>query len=1202
MLPEIVSTYVLPDGTVSRTLNFEQREVSGLYLADKVDANFTIQPINANGELEVDITINGSTTTDFELVNEIGYHYVLKQKPNTSYIGDTLKITLTTYNYLDNGDFDSISVSYEFTITSFVIHSVSINNTIKNIDKKEIYGYINKPQQLIFYFDKTDISYHDINAEGDRFWDSTYNYIANYETIYDEGDPMYKIQSILSKLNSYDNNQTITIEEGGEPKEVRNPNYGVNSYLKLNDAQISDGNYTFNGNVDGINLSKNSLEVTKTDYSPKYLAVIFKVFFESGIWDITTVNTEKTNNYVINVNYKLEFKQATSWYEPTVITTEQEFVEMTSGGRYILANDLVLTNYSPIDVNLLEFDGNGRTIEIQSFASFNEEEIKAGLFKQVYENMIVKNVVVKYNSQEDNGDYTLGKVDTTGEITYKDICNNKNVNYTSAKFGGITAINNGMITNCEVQGQVVLSASNLEQKSISGGGDYKINFFIGGVVAENSSSGYITNSTSGLSIYSQSNIGGFVYENKGKIVSCAVEEQATIYGYNINLGNTIIVELAGFAVQNSGEISMSYVNLRKSSNSTYQGTMSAKDISAGFIYTNSGKVYDAYVQITETGVNNNTFAGFVYQNGGTIQRAYAFVNGGLKTNNNDSMFAPAGTKGLVDCIEIVVSGYANGIESGLATIAPADRYIRSAYESHNFAFGDNESAIWKINASTMPMLVSTLEKVKFSGTGMYNGLMPLYRVEKENDGEIEIAYRPNFAYYGTKQNPYIISDLASWNEYFTDGSTAYYRIINNVDFISVGDNPVTSTMTFSGNIQGNNMVLKNIMLYSTSSLESLGLFKKLESQKINGITNSVRNLTLTATSVWASKTTSVGVLAGVIENYNLYNITIDSSNVVMVGGNAVGGLAGIIHGEFNIAQITSNVGANSTRASTLDNYSVYTSKNNRKDATYNLNKVYYAGSVAGILDGYNNTSYNINEKDASGKIVRDISTKYYIVKNINVNGNITIIADSAGGAFGFVGERVKVEDVNINISGIIAGSQYSAGVAGENRGAIINANVTLSDDIFENSKYVSAGVVGFNVGGLVKDCNIKANIYKTAYGQIVAGAIGRNVNGVINNVSFDGELKGYIVGGFVGANYNRDIILKATSGSGAIEEQCKYNTYLIPSEQVEYSGITNFANLTLTESALSYMISTSNEYYTYKNTTDGSKELSAVTVKSKALG
>jgi len=1217
MLPEITVKYILPDGyTVGESIISDVKsQMKTLYLANGVDANFIVETKNANSDLEYTITAEKTDGTDnsdlanrYEFVNVVGNHYVLQRKadaiPSIDDLNKKIRVSFKTYAYLDNGDFELAECSIEFTIVKFVVHSVSVNNSIDNSNTQEIYGYVGKPVKLNFYFDEDDISYYDNDLNGEPFWDTVYEYSEGIENLYTNGSALNEIYTILKELNAYDDDYLIKQK---------------NDYLVLNNnSEIHNGDHKYNDDIDPskISLRYNELNVQngydkkleeqngkKVEVDdPKYLAVEFRLYKDKNTnnWSIDKYKptVEADLSYEVAKNYKLNFKNATAWYEPTVVHNEEDFLKMTSGGRYILAKNLVLRDYVPIDANLIEFDGNGRTITIENFGLFNEVNIQAGLFKQIYPDMIVKNVVVKYESIELHGNWTFGNVDNTN-ITYSDLCNNPSVNYESINFGGLTAVNNGIITNCFVQGRIAIKASTIEQKKFASGADYAINFFIGGMVAENTTTGYITNSTAELSIYAQANIGGFVYKNNGKIASCGVEKSTIIYAYNTGLEKTIVVQVAGFVVNNDNYISMSYVNLQN------QDNMSAKDISAGFVYSNSGSIIDAYVDISKTGLNNNTFAGFVYSNTGEISRAYSYINQGIRENSNDFMFATAGTTGLKNCIEFIVlkSGYENNVENGLTSLEIGVRYNKQYYQNQGFAFGDNKSAVWTIDVDEMPKLVSTKELVVYKGNLDYDGLLPLVENVETNEetGVDTISYKPNFAYYGTKENPYIISDLYSWKTYFENNTTSYFRIVKDIDFGSLGDNPNTSSITFKGNIQGNNMYLNNIMLYSTSTLNALGLFRDMQSANDSKIVNSVRNLTLKTTSVWASRTTAVGLLAGIIEDFNIYNITIDAENVIIVGGNAVGGLAGVVRGNFDIDQITTNVGANSTRASTQHNYSIYKSKNNKQGISANLSSVYYAGSVVGVLDGYTNSNFNINSK-------RDLTSKYLITRNIYVKGKISIIGDTVGGAFGFVGERVYLTNINANISGSLAGVQYSAGLVGENRGVIDNNNIAviLNDDMFKQSSHVSAGLVGFNLGGLVRNIKIQANIKKSGYGHIVGGVVGRNIYGAVNNVTVDGEFNAYFTGGIIGASYSDDMLLDANTGAGTLSADCKMNSsLLIPKEQIQYvdgEEIQNYQNIILTRRTMDYFLKVSQEFYSYKNNDEGENTLETIIIKNKVLG
>ncbi len=1218
MLPEIEVAHLLPnsqDGVVAGNASGKIAAVSGVYLANGVDSILRVKTKNTNTDVSIVITSDDGVESNYDIVKLTDNQYQLDCKAyNVNNVGKKFKVTFTAYSILENGDFDVAQCSIEFEITTFVIHGVSVNSSIDSSNGSEIYGYYNRDINLEIYFGKYDISFYDVSADGEFFHNTEYKYDKNYSSKYDSNTYLYQVYDILYKLNTYDGST------------------GINEYLVLNNNKRNSLDSTKyedveSGDIKNISLNKNILNVQE-EYSPKYLAVAFKMFYSSNIWEVENYKSTNTNtnNYVVDKNYYLNFRKATNWFEPTVINSVDEFKKMDFGGRYILNLDLVgnnaLTDYTPINKHILEFDGNGHTIEIKSFANFNDPSIQAGLFAKIYGEevvgdtsypaMIVKNVKVKYVSADFDGDneYSFGSINQDKDsVQYYDITNNSDIAYTDAKFGGIAAVNSGMITNCVVEGFVAVNASRLETQTGNSNEEYKINFNIGGVVAENASTGYVTNCRSELSIFSQSNVGGFVHTNNGKIVSSGVEENSTIYGYNEKLGNTIIVDIAGFVVENSGEISMSYVNLVKKNEillrvdggntKIYQGTMSAKDFSAGFVFNNKGVIYDVFAQISETGVNNNRFAGFADSNAGEITRVYTFINSGIKASKDDVMFVGQNTGTLKDCIQFVVDNSNSQIE-GLNSVSISLRNEKSCYEQYGFAFGDNKTAVWSIQAGTLPKIVSTQE-LKFEDFKK----LTISEIEDNVDDDVdEVKYEVDFANYGTKQNPFIIHDLETWNYRFDPTNninmTAYYRIIKDIDFTAVGKNPITSTVTFSGNIQGNNMALSGVMLYSTSSLSSIGLFEKVKGSVDKSVDNSIRNLTIRATSVWASSTKAVGILAGIIEDFNLYNINIDSNNLIIVGGNAVGGLAGVVRGEIDLDQITSNVGANSTRASTLVNYSIYMSRNNGSDVSYNLDKVYYAGSVAGIVDGYDRVNYNLSTQ-------REITREYFKVRNISVAGDVTVYGDTVGVAFGLIGERVSLNNLDVNVSGTLFGEQYSAGAVGENRGLLTNSTIKLADDVFRKSKYVSAGAVGFNLGGLVDNVEVKANIIKKDYAQTSGGIIGRNVNGVVSNVNYDGELFSYFAGGIIGANYNYQMMIDTTTGTGSISAECKINEKLIPKSQVTYSNnevaIDNFKNVSISLNSFNKFIENSKLAYSYKNDeNNNNNKLNLIIVKQKVLG
>ncbi len=1167
MLPSVTINHMLPNGRVGASVT-DQDNNNDNYIALNVDTEIRVDTKNVTEPVEVTLDTTGLTGS-YSVVNTYGNFWTITGAGSSDDLGQILTLKVKALSVADNGDTDETTASIKFKIVNYVVHGVSVNNSHNNIDNPDIYGNFDNPIELEFYFNSTDISY-----EGNRNHDK----VHRIGDIYDDTNNLLKsIYGILTTLNN-------------------NPD----DYLFLNTGIDSNGEFVvYLGSK--VSRDDNKLVVYK-DYDengPVYLAVDFNLDLISNLWEIpetTTTNCEDN----VQINYQLNFTSASSMVEPQLVRNADEFKDMADGENYyILGQDIELENYIPLDKNIKEFDGNGHTITIKSFdySGFEDVDLKAGLFKQIYKGMIVKNLKVKYvSTMQDGTGYSFGVVNR-GIKTFADLCANKEISYNSAQFGGLTAVNNGIITNCQVEGQVVLRASTVEEKVAENVGVFKI----GGLVATNAETGYITHSTTMLNIISQANIGGFIYENEGKIASSGVYD-ILVDSYNSNLGNRVVVDVAGFVVKNSGSITMSYVEL-------LTNTISAHDSGAGFVYNNSGSITDCYMEMTSTGDNSNEFSGFVHQNSGTVSTSYSYFNKGVLGENNYYFFTPNATEGIINCFEIVdlssnVGYEKSGVEN-LFTIDFDDKNLRSSYEWKGFAFGDNETAVWKYVAGKTPRLISTLEKVehvKNTGTATYYGLQNIVETKIYENGVETIKVEVNHSTYGTKNNPYIIHDLATWDYYFSDGTTKYYRIVADIDFKTT--TPITSKFTFSGNIQGNKMNVSNYMLNSNESLEAIGLFKKLVYVNDVNVQNAVRNLNLDTYSIWASKTQAVGMLAGSLENFNVYNIGLKSNNMI-VGGNAVGGLVGIAYGQFDIQKIDSSVSVNSSRI-TQNSYSIYMSAvNNRVDS--NLSNVYYAGGVVGILDGYLNSSFNKLKR--YNYIVDDRVANYCNVRTINVSGEIDVIGDYVGGAFGFVGERVYVKDVYINLEEAnLAGALYAAGVVAENRGVVDNAIVTLTTDSFNGTDLydteISAGVVGLNIGGRINNVNAKADIIKTNKDSIVGGIVGRNINGVITNAFFDGKLFADFVGGIIGTDYvENDTYKKFYTASLSLE--CSNNESLIPNNIVEYydinSGsypIENYANLLISKNTLTYMLENSNKFYAFKK----ANNLNASIIGKKVFG
>ena len=1163
MLPSVSIEYRDPHNrTIARSVDSDTFK-DKVFIALGVDSTFRIETRNSDGNVNYNLSLSNGLSADryFNFIEgQNGFYTLVFKEQSADLLGKTLTINLETRSTNDNGNFELSTTSLGLKITNFVINNVSVSNSRVNFadNSREIYGNYGRPIDLEFYFAEDDISF--FNPNSSDFLNTIYRYDKSISA--DKKSPLGAINEILNELNN-------------------NPS----QYVSIID--------TIDG--DDFSLEETKLTVNKLNNNAKLKLAFSLKLDEFNNWQIEGIDYVKANDseIVLRISwtYDLRFTNISSYYEPEVIKNAQDFLNMQSGEDtfYILATDITLRNYTPQDVNIKMFDGNGHKITIESFALFNEESLSAGLFKHVYPNMIVANTTVEYPE----GNFGRVQGNLNYQINYFDLCNNIDVNYSSALFGGLTATNEGIITNCYVTGRVALRASVVEAKSDPS--NYSINFNIGGLVGENTLTGRITNSGTDLEIFAGANVGGLSHSNAGKIASSNFN--GTIYAYNSS-ANSVIGQVGGFVVENTGEISMSAVEIATNTlTGRTLGNLSAKDPSAGFVFSNSGKIYDCYAIVEKIGFDeiDNTFYGFVSDNSGTIENAFTFINGGTQTLTDMLMFTKPNSTGITNSIEIVSTtpGYNNRVE-GLITLPTNERFDKTSYEKLGFVFGDNVSAVWTIQNQSLPTLVGLNEinrNMTFEpeDSDRFYGLREIERIKTElEDGQVIYSYKVWDNNLGTKENPFLIYDVTSWNEYFNveteDGLTSdviygYYRIVADIDFNST--TPVTSTKVFSGNLQGNNMVISGILLFSSNDLGSLGLFKQLTGINDSSVDNAVRNVNLQINSIQATKTEAVGALAGIVQDFNLYNINLDSASKIIVGKNAVGGIAGIVRGSFDIEKITSNVGVNSTRAQTENRYSIYTSRTNGVDISANLSDVYYSGSVFGILDGYRTASISAN---------REISSNYYNhVTNVTVNGNIVAIGETAGALFGFVGERVYVQNSHVNLTGgKIYGTQYSSLAVGENRGVLdgIVVNCT-SSDILSESRAVVGGVVGLNLTGLVMNSNVEeAYLFSNGNLNVSGGIVGRNVDGYVVNNHFNGQVNAKFTGGIIGTDYNQAFIKVPRQGTNAINADC-LDVVLKDKPIYTLNGIelTNYSSNSISIETLTYLFENLEQFYSYRSNT-----------------
>ena len=456
-----------------------------------------------------------------------------------------------------------------------------------------------------------------------------------------------------------------------------------------------------------------------------------------------------------------------------------------------------------------------------------------------------------------------------------------------------------------------------------------------------------------------------------------------------------------------------------------------------------------------------------------------------------------------------------------------------------------------------------------------------------------------------------------------------FSLVRDIDFEANEwlDNPMTFNKILQSSFEGNDMELSNYNIYKAGDVDSIGLFASIETA---GLGTYVRNLTLKPASIKASNSGAVGALAGTIDSVRVYNITIDSGELMILGKNAVGGLAGIVKGSFEVIGITSNVSTFATfNHTTSEQYNLYMGKNelgetfidDRGRISYvdNIDKVSYSGAVVGIADGYNN---------ANPKNNRDI-VYYYPISQILLNGDLKVIGETVGGAFGLIGQRTLVKDLNYNLTSdaVYQGVYVSGGLVGESRGIIQNSNIYAytydngskqdvdTSKCFDNFARVNGGIVGVNIGGLINNCTSDINVSTTKTSATAGGIVGRNLGGSIYGCTVSGSVNAFYAGGIAGSDYTYETIKNQSSGTGTATYETRQVYDFIKDNRLEYKSNCFVNSQTFTQGMLysenvftkdfiDSFVSQKDKYYSFNKDygKDGAKFTNASSVLGLVIG
>ena len=850
-------------------------------------------------------TVNGTFEVQASVVRVL--NGVQERKNSNAYV--TIVDIEPVSAQLDGATYDESSNTYVFTSWVGITNLLRFNYT----------------------FDPQTYSYDESNADDSEL-------VANLNAIRAQFQNVGYYNDTRSGFSiNYQNSQAIPIYQRLEMNGTR-----------LAFTQTSDGSFTYsNGRfrltyTEGEGLTVTGIGTTAT---PIYLTLVDEIRIASEGSDAL---------YQIETNFAIGVSIYSDLDRPLIIQTAEDFLQVAEEGQaqdYILLNDITLQNYTPISSDSFRsLDGNGYSINIESFNLQGSGTLQLGLFTTIASGSTIKNLRVNYYQ-------TPITVDVTSS------------GYSTISIAGLAVTNNGTVTNCQV------TSYNPNGDDAAGTGFY-VNFVRGssfadidanssissrvaGFVVENTgsitnskvggediiligeqvaSSNYFNYSVRELSLFelsAQGSVAGFVVSNSGQIASSGVSNiQIT------NLSSSDTSQTAGFVVSNSGQIRASAVQGVLGKNDTgYEAfhrtgsSISARGIVAGFVVQNSqnGQISDGYsnILISNSSTTNSVVgAGFVYQNSGFIETSYSAS--AVEANNAhqlsfsgyDSVGNPLNT-GTIELSYYYISDQGTDSSSDVqAALNDANLINKDEVNNQNAYYGfvfntdsDTDDGVWRIvdgyGVEPISLTKRTISHRYYVASETEEEYFLPYSTLQNQDDSLATVY--NTA-YGEEINPILINSAQDLKEAMGDSTSTSlsaqftateilgsYRFTTDIDLSelnnALGNAEIQSVnKTFKGTIDGNGFTISNISL-SSSNTTTVGLFGSADGALI-------QNLNLEIDSVAAGSTVMVGGLVGYAKDSRILNIQMTQQEVTdqteqrgIYGRNVTGGIVGAAIGD-----------------------------------------------------------------------------------------------------------------------------------------------------------------------------------------------------------------------------------------------------------------------------------------------------------------
>ena len=1098
------------------------------YIARGLTYALDVKYIGYNAE---DIRI--TSLSPYITIKNIGSTYYLEVSSNVSYgSGTGIDARLEYYGLrmVNGSEVKSSAGSVQFTIVEYVL----------DYDKNDLKSL----------FDDTPL---ELNVK---------NTVSDIRTLIAEKIKFEGSQSATNAIKALKNNIVNNAKfkylntENDQYVELSSDTYFRNKYIQINGYSVTP------------------LYVGENAYS--FQVGLSSLTYQSGYIEII-VDEEIDNNTFKQIDVNINQSISNKNYLP--ITSYSDFMSMKENGKYRLTCDITLSDsFTPIETEILELDGNGFSIILRSKFVVNNVT-NYGLFSQIGENTIVKNLTIKLYEFQEVG-FTFQNTEITEEFN----------------FGLLAGINKGIITNCavklgnEISSLVVNNFANSEYSSSSN---------IAGFVAKNE--GYITNSHVEIRMdTSGANLAGFVAENYGHIASCYVKNSLIK-----NSSQDVKHSTSGFVKTNSGEILNSFIEGKYSQgqnkiyceNSNF--AIKASSIASTFIYNNKGTISDCYANIPITSSSQNS--GFVCINEGSISNSYTTS----RLGDSDTINYPfiitnvQGKGGLKNCYFLSDDNYNKDVnksndnydesmlrKSTLLEFALNRKITKDTTTSFDYKitgeelfstfvfnsnqkqhqgvwfyattgeeiFGDDDDNLSKYNNHEDILIkTSTYNKylrvspslIQLDDYKYQNALMSFismrpqlvsantlafsqYLLDIDNSkadeetGEVIYAYKQsdNCEYYGSSANPILISTAQEME------STIYNDAITN-----------KKTFTKSIRLISDIDYLENKI--TISSLYNIIFAGQFEG---NGLTVSGYSLNTNESLFSAGFFSQIGH-----SDYDAYiqNVIFTPNYINMPNARVVGAICGTLFkaNAYNIKVLTSETNKNSLAiigknivgglfGRTLSEFEIKNATSSVSVNAVNLCSFSdWTSDEAQSLILYDEYAANTSTISYAGTVVGYVGGMG-TVQNVSCF-ECASVGMVSGLLFGGIGINASVSYIDIAPSAssncFIRASVYGGILAGEILGKVSYITIGSEDEdldcnIFKNSPIVAqalGGVCGIIRGGTIDYCDVVYNITTAKdaiISDIVGGLVGKLVqNGTISNSTFNGTVKAAIkVGGLIG--------------------------------------------------------------------------------------